>query len=130
MNERNAAQLHLNIVQTRVPGGVKWCTSDQRRSWPNTPCDQSNSAEGGTRKCVILESRDNVRHTVARVPHDACRACTKRRDKTDWIGTFMAGTLNVSNMICVIHCQKALGSKDNFTVSKTRCSSGATLSKV
>ena len=51
------------------------------------------------RQCVILVDRDSVRPTVTRVPHGRpVVRLEAKRDNTAWIATYMAGTLNVSNM--------------------------------
>ena len=50
-------------------------------------------------------------------------------DKTAWIATYIAGTLNVSNMIWHIFSRFALGFM-GASVSKTGCSSGATRSSL
>ena len=49
------------------------------------------------------------------------------RDKTAWIATYMAGTLSVTNLICVMRSRLAFGFK-GASLSKTGRSTSATLS--
>jgi hypothetical protein len=50
-------------------------------------------------------------------------------ESTAWMLTYMAGTLKVSNMICVMRSRFALG-LSGASVSSTGCSSGATRSSL
>merc|ERR1719394_638656 len=51
------------------------------------------------------------------------------RERTAWMATYMAGVLNVSNMIWVIFSLLALGLR-GASVKRTGCSSGATRSSL
>ena len=50
-------------------------------------------------------------------------------ESTAWMATYMAGTLKVSNMICVIFSRLAFG-LSGASVRRTGCSSGATRSSL
>ncbi|CAK0819401.1 unnamed protein product [Prorocentrum cordatum] len=85
-----------------------------------------------------VQAQDRMRQRVA-LMCDTCDAPSpepmtillvrteKYREKTAWIATYIAGTLHVSNLTCVMRPRFAFGSTG--TSEKTRgCSSGATRS--
>merc|ERR1719420_2274467 len=70
-----------------------------------------------------IEAQSPLSITIPVVRPDAYR------ERTAWIATYIAGTLKVSNMICVILSRFALGF-NGASVSNTGCSSGATRSSL
>ena len=75
---------------------------------------------------------DNVGDTVAKIHYDSsgtARRIEGSRDSTAWMATYMAGVLNVSNMIWVIFSLLTVGLRGP-SVRRTGCSSGATRSSL
>ena len=131
INERNAAQLHLNIVQTRVPW---WCQTEYTRSakilvkYSVRSINQiqqrvvrGNAYSLKVRTVCDIPSPESLTMPVVR--HEAQRQ--NRQDRHVHGGHVERLEHDLRHTL-----SEGLAVQKRASVNKTRCSSGATLSKV